>query len=213
MANEVRKFLDDTGTALVWAKVKEQLALKADIASPTFTGAPKSVTPTTGDNSENIATTAFVKTAIDNAALTIDDALSTTSTNPVQNKVVTGAINNKAPLASPALTGTPTAPTATAGTNNTQVATTAFVTTAITNAIAGITQIHFEIVSSLPATGDEGTIYLVSNSGTGTNVYDEYIYVNDNWEKIGTTDIDLSPYMLKTDMVAITSAEIDTICV
>ena len=38
-----------------------------------------------------------------------------------------------APLASPALTGTPTAPTATAGTNNTQVATTAFVA----NAVAG----------------------------------------------------------------------------
>jgi hypothetical protein len=36
----------------------------------------------------------------------------------------------KAPLASPALTGTPTAPTATAGTNTTQLATTAFVTTA-----------------------------------------------------------------------------------
>lgn len=40
-----------------------------------------------------------------------------------------------APLASPALTGTPTAPTATAGTNTTQIATTAFVQTAIDNAV------------------------------------------------------------------------------
>jgi|GEM_PF-2231845 len=37
------------------------------------------------------------------------------------------ALNLKAPLASPALTGTPTAPTAAAGTNTTQIATTAFV--------------------------------------------------------------------------------------
>ena len=37
------------------------------------------------------------------------------------------ALNAKAPLASPALTGTPTAPTATAGTNTTQIATTAYV--------------------------------------------------------------------------------------
>ncbi len=37
------------------------------------------------------------------------------------------ALNAKAPLASPALTGTPTAPTAAAGTNTTQLATTAFV--------------------------------------------------------------------------------------
>lgn len=44
-------------------------------------------------------------------------------------------LNDKAPLASPALTGTPTAPTATAGTNTTQVATTAFVSTAVSNLI------------------------------------------------------------------------------
>ena len=36
-------------------------------------------------------------------------------------------LNSYAPLNSPALTGTPTAPTAAAGTNTTQVATTAFV--------------------------------------------------------------------------------------
>ena len=39
-------------------------------------------------------------------------------------------VNAKAPLASPALTGTPTAPTAASGTNTTQIATTAFVTAA-----------------------------------------------------------------------------------
>ncbi|MDR2392620.1 MAG: hypothetical protein LBD93_00445, partial [Treponema sp.] len=44
----------------------------------------------------------------------------------------TNALSLKAPLASPALTGTPTAPTAAALTNNTQIATTAFVMAAIT---------------------------------------------------------------------------------
>ena len=38
----------------------------AKLASPTFTGNPKSVTPATGDNDTSIATTAFVKTAVDN---------------------------------------------------------------------------------------------------------------------------------------------------
>jgi hypothetical protein len=42
----------------------------------------------------------------------------------------------KAPLESPALTGTPTAPTATAGTNTSQVATTEFVGTAVSNLVA-----------------------------------------------------------------------------
>jgi len=47
------------------------------------------------------------------------------------------ALASKAPLASPALTGTPTAPTATAGTNSTQLATTAFVAAAVSALING----------------------------------------------------------------------------
>jgi len=46
------------------------------------------------------------------------------------------ALSAKAPLASPALTGTPTAPTASAGTATTQIATTAFVGTAVSNLVA-----------------------------------------------------------------------------
>jgi hypothetical protein len=46
------------------------------------------------------------------------------------------ALDLKAPLASPVLTGTPTAPTATPGTNTTQIATTAFIKTAIDNLVA-----------------------------------------------------------------------------
>lgn len=52
------------------------------------------------------------------------------------NTLLTGLrtdVNAKAPLASPALTGTPTAPTAADDTNTTQIATTAFVKNAITN--------------------------------------------------------------------------------
>jgi hypothetical protein len=49
-------------------------------------------------------------------------------------------VSGAAPLASPALTGTPTAPTATAGTNTTQLATTAFVAAAVTGG-AGVTSV------------------------------------------------------------------------
>lgn len=55
---------------------------------------------------------------------------------------VTGAIQTqldaKAPLASPALTGVPSSPTASPGTNTTQIATTAFVVTAATDSAAGV---------------------------------------------------------------------------
>lgn len=120
-------------------------------------------------------------------------------------------ISGLAPKASPALSGTPTAPTAAAGTNTTQIATTEFVKTAVDNAIGSITGIEFRIVETLPATGENGVIYLIAHAhGTGDG-YDEYIWVDGGFEKIGNTDIDLSGYWAKADLTAITNAEIDTI--
>lgn len=46
------------------AFVQTAISGKANLASPTFTGTPKSTTPTSTDNSTRIATTAFVKTAL-----------------------------------------------------------------------------------------------------------------------------------------------------
>lgn len=69
------------------------------------------------------------------------------------------------------------------------------VTTAINAAIAGISGIQFEIVQTLPQTGDSGTIYLVpaGQSATG-DLYVEWIYLNSAWEKLGTTAVDLTGY-------------------
>ena len=86
---------------------------------------------------------------------------------------------------------------------------------AITEALAGITGIDFTVVQTLPQTGEKGVIYLLSNSGTGTNVYDEYIWIDGttsgSFEKIGTTAVDLSGYVQSSEMHALTNAEIDTI--
>ena len=57
----------------------------------------------------------------------VDNALSSVSENPVQNKVINTALAEKANLASPAFTGTPIAPTASQSTNSAQIATTEFV--------------------------------------------------------------------------------------
>jgi hypothetical protein len=58
-------------------------------------------------------------------------------TDLVRKSQVDGLLSTKAPLASPSLTGSPTAPTAVAGTNSTQIATTAFVNDAIVGFGAG----------------------------------------------------------------------------
>ena len=86
---------------------------------------------------------------------------------------------------------------------------------AITAALADITSFEFEVVQALPQTGEKGVIYLVANSGSGQNIYDEYIWIDGtpsgSFEKIGTTDIDLSGYVQASEMHALTNAEIDTI--
>jgi len=83
-----------------------------------------------GQNNTKVMTPLRTKQAFDAqspAAITIDSALSNSSTNPVQNKVVKAAVDSKANLDSPTFTGTPTAPTPTSGDDSTKIATTAFV--------------------------------------------------------------------------------------
>jgi hypothetical protein len=87
-----------------------------------------------GDHDGLYATTGYVDTAIANLVDTAPDALDTLNElaaalgdDPNFATTVTNSIATKAPLASPALTGTPTAPTASTATNSTQIATTAFV--------------------------------------------------------------------------------------
>ena len=88
----------------------------------------------------------------------------------------------------------------------------------IDSELADITGIDFQVVQTLPATGVKGTIYLVPQGSTLEPPYDEYIWVENpggtsNFEKIGDTQIDLSGYWSKTELTAITTAEIDEIVV
>jgi len=123
--------------------------------SPTFTGVPTAPTAATGTNTTQLATTAFVRTEVaalvETTSETLDalNALSnalgddpnfaTTIGNQIgaletavqgldgELDALADVVDLKAPLASPALTGVPTAPTAEPNANSTQIATTAFV--------------------------------------------------------------------------------------
>lgn len=148
--------------------------------------------------------------AISNVEITTDSSLSTTSTNPIQNMAVANEFEKTAPLANPAFTGVPTAPTALAGTNSLQIANTTFVQSAINNALAGITGIDIQVVEALPDTGVKGTFYFVpKTSPSSNNAYSEYVWVNGNWEYIGDTTIDLSGYVQSSQLVPIPESEID----
>ena len=108
----------------VSSAAQSALDLKAPLASPTFTG---TVTLPTG----TVTSGMILDGTIVNADISSSAAIA-------QSKVsgLTTDLGLKAPLESPALTGVPTAPTAAAGTNTTQVATTAFVGTAVADLVA-----------------------------------------------------------------------------
>lgn len=86
----------------------------------------------------------------------------------------------------------------------------------IADAIAGVTQIDFKIVSSLPSTGIKGTIYLIRGTGTETTQqYNEYIWVNGKWEKLGrsTIEVNLSDIYSKSEVNALVSVKNDKITI
>lgn len=69
------------------------------------------------------------------------------------------------------------------------------------NSLIGFTA---TIVNSLPSTGEVGVMYLKLNTSSSveSNIYDEYIWVNNKFEKIGSTEttVDLSGYVTQTEM-------------
>jgi hypothetical protein len=108
------------------------LALKAPLASPTFTG-------TVGGITKNM--------------IGLPNVDNTSDANKPVSTLAQTALNLKATLASPTLTGIPLAPTATSGTNTTQIATTEFVNAAVT---AGTPDATTSSTGKLQLAGDLG---------------------------------------------------------
>ena len=143
---------------------------RAPLASPSFTGTPVAPTATTGDNTTQVATTAFVNAEIDN-----DRPYS--NTNPLANGTAAQGVSSRvsrqdhvhptdttrAPLASPTFTGVPAAPTPSTATNSTQLATTAFVQSLLAQQpAAGMQPSNTNPLmngTAAPGTGVEGSRY------------------------------------------------------
>lgn len=182
------KYLGYSGVQLLWAKIKYKFVSIIKVNGTTVNA--------TYDENDNKVIDITVPTAAINSI-----SVNNTTVQPDVNKNVNITV-----------------PTDTSDlTNNADFQTGAEVTTAINDAIAGITGISFEIVDSLPTTGQQtNVIYLIENSGTATrNIYDEYIWVLQadgvtyDWEKIGTTVADLSNF----PDTPIDSTDINTICI
>lgn len=81
------------------------------------------------------------------------------------------------------------------------------VDSAIASAISGITEFDYQLVTEenpLPAEGKKGVIYLVSNEGEGTNLYNEFIWIvidgTGKYENLGMKELDISNLLKNQDV-------------
>lgn len=72
--------------------------------------------------------------------------------------------------------------------------------TEVNNLFSSLDKARIEIVDELPATGETNVIYFVKND----DIYDEYVYINGEFVKIGDTRIDLSEYATKEELNNVT---------
>lgn len=142
----------------------------APLASPALTGTPTAPTAEQGDSSTKVATTEFVNASIvrligaaPGALDTLEELADALGDDPNFATSMTNLIAGKAPLNSPALTGTPTAPTPESGDSSTTIATTAFVADAVetgseyTNMLDALeyeTQLHGYIADRISKGGE-----------------------------------------------------------
>ena len=73
--------------------------------------------------------------------------------------------------------------------------------------IANLSTFKVAVVNSLPSTGEANVMYFVPHNADGQAPYDEYLYINGDWELVGSTDVDLSGYQKKAETIVPNSFE------
>ena len=196
------KFLDENGLLYLWSKIKSAFVSKETgkgLSSNDYTTTEKNKLTgvATGAQVNVIESVKVNGTALSVANKAVDVTVPTLGSSDNASGYVTyQMVSNMEDDVRAALSTRPDADT---------------VESMITEAIGDIAHFAFEIVNALPASGETNIIYLIAHAHGTNNSYDEYAYINNAWEMIGTTEVDLSNYMQKSDMAAIANSEIDTI--
>ena len=177
-------YLDKTGLALVWEKVKGALTSKVDKI-----------------DGKDLSTNDYTTT---------EKTKLTSISSGAQVNVLEGIQKNGANVAITNTIANITVPTATSElTNDSDFQTSSDVNSAISSALTTVMNYKGNVATTanLPATGNKnGDVYHVTDNGG------EYAWNGSAWEELGST-VDLSGYVETSDMSAITSTEINTICV
>lgn len=194
-----KEYLDKDGLLYVWQKIRSLFALKTDLDSK--------VDKVTGKGLSANDLTDTLKASYDQAVTQVQTMASqlgepnTIEAIQLNGKALTPDTSKTINIVSSSLSGY----------GITDAYTKTETNQAIQAAIGGLTQLSYQKVDALPATGSTGVIYLVAHSHGAQDVFDEYIWYSNAFEKIGNTDIDLSGYLRAADLKAITNSDIDSL--
>ena len=161
----------------------------------------KSVDTTAGTSGINLSTDSNGKLDV----TITSGSIASGNSNFVTGDTVYTTTNALAPKASPTFTGTPKAPTATAGTNDTQIATTAFVTTAVSNAVSGVYKYKGTkaAYANLPSSGNTtGDVWNVTAAYGDVPAGTNWAWTGEAWDALGGS-FTIDSYM--------TNNEVDTL--
>lgn len=198
-------YLDNAGVTQILTKIKSLLAKKAEI-----TAIPTKVSQLTNDRGYQMEddVTATISTRL--GELKLDAADIEKSESTVSSYYLSSVTQKNGQIKATAINYDYAFNTALGNAASAEkVVSKATVNGMISSAVGKITSFEYKIVDSLPAVSDgkKGVVYLVAHSGgTNQNSYDEYIFLPADgstaarYEKIGTTDIDLTPYAKKTEI-------------
>ena len=191
------KYLDLTGLSAFWTKAKEWITSQISTATATLKSSLK------------LSDITDVTVSVDEVNYL--DGLKSNAQ---------GQIDLLAPKASPEFTGVPVAPTASAGTNTTQVATTAFVIDAVATGVAGVkAELGSALTykgsknsySELPSSGNtKGDVYNVVAANGNTPAGTNYAWDGEAWDPLGGT-VDLSAYLTEDNFETIGTEEINSL--
>lgn len=195
-------------------------------ATTSYYGVTKLSNSTSSDDSTIAATPKAVKTAYDLASRKQDALVSGTNIKTINNTSLLGSGNISTFSGSyNDLTNKPTIPTKVSDLTNDS----GFITNTVNNLtnyytktntytksevdqlISTVSSLNIEVVQTLPTQDiSTSTIYLVPKTASTNDNYDEYIYVNNSWEHIGSTQVDLSNYYTKAQTDALLDDKADT---